>query len=168
MEKNTEEGIKKVLESKIAVRILYCIGIAIVAMLIFHAGITVGFQKALYGRAWGEHYNENFGIGRPFDMGMHGGMINGIGMMGYFPDAHGATGKIIKIEPPNIIVADMDNTEKIIATDTDTKIEEGRMDIGIKDLKIEDFIVTIGAPSDKGIIQAKFIRVIPSPEFLNQ
>ena len=162
--KKIYEDIKKVFESRFSFKILCGIGIVIIALLIFSAGVTVGFHKASFGRAWGENYNENFG------MGHHNGDLGGIGrigMMDYFPNAHGATGKIIKMELPNIIVQDKDNTEKTILINTDTKIQKGRQNITTVDLKVDDFIVAIGSPNDKGVIETKFIRVIPSPELLN-
>lgn len=155
----------KMLESKVLVRILYIIGIVIIATLIFSAGVTVGFHKASFGRAWGEHYNENFG------MGHRNSRIMGIdkdGVMDYFPNAHGATGKIIKIELPSIIVEDKDNTEKVILIKEDTKIQKTREEIARTDLKLDDFVIIIGTPDAQGQIEAKFIRVLPSPEFLNQ
>jgi hypothetical protein len=155
--KKIYEDIKKVFESEVSFKVLCGIGVIIVALLIFSAGVTVGFRKASFGRAWGEHYNENFGMGRS--------VISPNSMMGYFPNAHGATGKIVKIELPNIIVKD--NTEKTILISNDTTIAKGRDGIGAADLKVDDFIIAIGTPDDKGVIEAKFIRVIPSPEFLN-
>ena len=147
-----EENIRKVLESKTAVRILYVIGIFIIVMLIFSAGIIVGFHKASFGHAWEENYEHNFG------------MIPNRPMLGEdnFPNAHGAIGKIIKIELPTIIVADKDNTEKVVLLKDDTKIEKMKMQIKSSDLAIDDFIVVIGSPSDKGQIEAKFIRVMPA------
>ena len=161
--KNIYEDIKSVLEGKGLFRILCGIGVVIIALLIFSAGTRVGFHKASFGRAWGENYNENFGMGR-----RNLGMMNfgNIGMMDYFPNAHGATGKIIKIELPNVIVQDRDNIEKVLLIDTDTKIQKGRDIILTTDLKIDDFIVVIGTPNEKGMIEAKLIRLIPSPEFL--
>ncbi|HEV7424393.1 MAG TPA: hypothetical protein VGO21_04360 [Candidatus Paceibacterota bacterium] len=158
------EELKKVFEGKIFFRVILITGIVIVFLLVFSAGVTVGFHKASYGRAWGEHYNENFGMGHRMPPM---GIIGNPGMMDYFPNAHGATGKIIKMEAQNIILQDKDSTEKSILLNSDTKIQKGRMDIAISDLKIDDFIVVIGTPDDKGMIEAKFIRVIPSPEFLN-
>jgi hypothetical protein len=35
-----------------------------------------------------------------------------------------------------------------------------------EDLALDDFVVVIGVPNDKGVIEAKLIRVIPKPEFL--
>ena len=163
--KKIYEEIKNVFESKISFRILCLIGFFVVALLIFVAGVTVGYHKASFGRAWGEHYYENFGLGgRHFGMGST--VMNKIGMMNYFPTGHGATGKIIRIEPPKFIMQDKDNTEKIIIIETDTEIREGRDNMTINDLATGDFVVIIGTPNELGQIEAKLIRVIPSPEFL--
>lgn len=154
--KKMYEDIKKIFESKISNNIVYGIGAVILALIIFSAGVKVGFHKSSFGRDWGEHYNENFGMGRRSEK---------MGMMNYFPNAHGTTGKILKLEIPNILVQDKDNTEKVVATDDDTKIQKGSESITIADLKIDDFIVVIGTPNNKGQIEAKLIRVMPNPSF---
>ncbi len=162
-----KENIKKIIESKSLFRILCGIGIVIFLMLVFYTGVTVGVHKASFGQAWGEHYNENFGMGYNPNTKWMGMMSARPGLDGgYFPNAHGAVGKIIKIEPPNIIVQDKDNMEKVISIGDDTQIEKARTKIGIADLNVNDFTVTIGTPDNQGIIEAKFIRVIPSPQLL--
>jgi hypothetical protein len=157
MEKFYEET-KKVFGSKLSFRVLCGIGIVIVILLIFSAGIAVGFRKASFGAAWGEHYMQNFGMPTRQNFGLGANV---------FPNAHGATGKIIKTELPNIIVED-NNTEKTILVGDDTRIEKGRSRGEASDLKVDDFIVTIGSPNDKGMIEAKFIRILPNPELLNK
>jgi len=150
--KKIYEDIKKVFESKVAFRILIGIGILIIALLIFSAGIIIGFHKASFERAWEENYEQNFGP-RP------NGPIFG---QGNFPNAHGAIGKILKIELPTIIVQDnKDNTEKVILLKADTQIEKTNTAIAGQDLKIDDFVVVIGTPNPQGQIEAKFIRVMP-------
>ena len=158
------EDIKKVFESKASFRILCGIGTVVVALLIFAGGVSVGLHQATFGRDWQDHYNENFGVVRP----PYTDAMRKIGIINDFPIAHGSTGKIIKLELPNIIVEDKDNTEKTISIASDTTIEQGKVAIQATDLKIDDFIVAIGTPDTQGIIEAKFIRVIPSPELLNQ
>ena len=150
--------IKKVFESKVLIKVLYGIGIFIVILIIFSAGMSVGFRKATFGHAWGENYERNFGM-MPPPIGFNGNN---------FPNAHGAIGKIIKIELPTIIVEDRDNTEKVVLIKDDTKIEKIRSIITNADLKINDFIVVIGTPDDQGQIEAKFIRIMPAPDFLNK
>jgi hypothetical protein len=149
--KKIYEDIKKVFESKVSFKILCGIGIIIVTLLIFSAGINVGFHKASFGRAWGENYERNFGM-----------MPNRL-MFGRdnFPNANGAIGKIIKIELPTIIVQDKDNIEKVVLIKNDTQIQKTKEAVTINDLKIDDFVVVIGAPNDQGQIEAKLIRIMP-------
>ena len=148
---NISEKIRKVFDSKTSFRILCGIGIAIVALLIFSAGVDVGFHKASFGRAWGENYEHNFGfVPNPPVFGGDN-----------FPNANGAIGKIIKIELPTIIVQDKDNTEKVVLIKNDTQIQEMRAPITSSDLKIDNFVVIIGEPNTQGQIEAKFIRVMP-------
>lgn len=148
-----KESVKKVLESRVVIKVLYGIGIVLVAMLIFYAGITVGFHKASFGHAWGENYERNFG------------MMQNRPMFGQdnFPNANGAIGKIIKITLPTIIVQDRDNIEKVILIKSDTQIQKLRENITTNDLKVDDSIVVIGTPNEQGQIEAKFIRIMPLP-----
>ena len=158
--KKIYEKLKKIFESKILVGVLYGVGIVIIALIIFSVGVFVGFHKASFGRAWDNNYSRNFG------MNNHGGPLGSPEMMDSFPNAHGVIGKIIKIELPTVIVADRDNLEKVVLIKDDTKIQKMRNDIMAADLKLDDFIVVIGSPNDQGQIEAKFIRLMPSPDFL--
>jgi hypothetical protein len=127
----------------------------IVAMVIFQAGVFVGFHKASFGRDWGNHYYDNFGPRNGF---------MGVTHMGHqFPNAHGAAGLIIKTDVATVIVQDRDLTEKIILIQPTTKILKQDQEISATDLKADDFIVVIGDPNDQGQIEAKFIRVLPAP-----
>jgi hypothetical protein len=156
--KEIHEKLKKVFESKVLMGVLYGFGIVIVLGFVFYAGISVGFHKASFGRAWGDNYEKNFGM-RPEHPGFGFSGNN-------FPNAHGSTGKIIKIELPTMIVQDQDKTEKVVLIKDDTKIQKMRDVIKSSDLKIDDFVVVIGSPSDQGQIEAKFIRIMPQPDFL--
>lgn len=154
--KKIQEKLKKVLESKILVGVLYGVGGILVLMLVFSLGVSVGFHKASFGKNWGENYERNFGM-------KHGDMLGKFEGRGEnFPNAHGAVGKILKIELPNIIVIDKDNTEKVIVLNEQTKIQAMRQELKATDLKIDNFIVVIGSPDEKGQIEAKFIRLMPS------
>jgi len=150
--KKIYEDIKNVFESKVSFRILCAVGIVIVSLLIFSAGVTVGFYKASFGRAWGDNYERNFGMmpNRPMF-----GQDN-------FPNANGAIGKIIKITLPTIIVQDKDNTEKVILIKDDTKIQKMMSTVKSSDLAIDDFVVIIGSPNTQGQIEAKLIRIMPA------
>jgi len=149
--KHTHDELVKIFESKTTFKILCGIGIVLVALLIFYAGVNVGFHKASFGRAWGENYERNFGFGPDHPLL---GADN-------FPNANGAIGKIIKIELPTIIVQDKNNTEKVILLSSDTHIEKMANAIDSSELSVNDFIVVIGSPNDQGQVEAKFIRVMP-------
>jgi len=152
--KKLHEKMLQFFESKILVKILYGVGILIITILIFSAGVSVGLHKASFGRAWGDNYERNFGMMSP---------SHSLGLGGEnFPNGNGAVGKIIKITLPTIIVQDKDNTEKVILINTDTKIEQMRNEIKATDLAINDFLVVIGSPNNQGQIEAKFIRVMPA------
>ena len=151
---------KKILdifESKISIKILYGVGGVIILIIAFSLGISVGFHKASFGKAWGENYERNFGMmpNRP-----------GFGKDN-FPNSHGAIGKIIKIELPTIIVQDKNNTEKVVLLKDNTKVEKMMQEIKMNELMIDDFIIAIGSPNDQGQIEAKLVRVMPAPELLN-
>jgi hypothetical protein len=158
--KNIKEKIEKLLESKVFVGMLYGIGAMVVLMVVFSLGVSFGSHRAQFGKDWGENYERNFGRMSPPPFGLGLDKDN-------FPNAHGAVGKIIKIELPTLIVQDKDNTEKVILIKEDTKIQKMRDEIAKNDLKIDDFIVVIGSPNNTGQIEAKLIRIMPSPELLN-
>ncbi|MFA6300883.1 MAG: hypothetical protein WC609_00865 [Candidatus Paceibacterota bacterium] len=149
--KKISENVRSFFESKTALAVLCVIGFAVVALLIFSLGVSVGFRKASFGRAWGENYERNFGMGP-------GGPIPG---RDNFPNAHGAIGKIMKIELPTIIVQDKDNTEKIILISDNTQIQKAKDSINASNLNVDDSIIVIGDPNEQGQIEAKFIRVLP-------
>ncbi len=149
--KKIYEDIKKIFESKVSTKVLVVIGVVIVALLIFYAGVAVGFLKASFAHNWEENYERNFGM-RP-DSFMFG--------KDNFPNAHGAIGKVIKIELPTIIVQGIDNTEKVVLINDDTQIQKIKEVVTAPDLKIDDSVVVIGTPNAQGQIEAKLIRIMP-------
>lgn len=86
------------------------------------------------------------------------------GDFGNMPNAHGAVGKIIKVELPTVVVFDgKDLTEKVIVIDDKTEIRKMRDIVSIDDLKLDEHIIVIGSPNSSGQIEAKLIRFIPAP-----
>ena len=61
---------------------------------------------------------------------------------------------------------DKDSTEKVILAANDTQVQRMRENITANDLKINDFLVVIGSPNEQGQIEAKLIRLVPSPELM--
>jgi hypothetical protein len=148
-------NIKTIAQSRTLRGIIIGIGLFVVVILIFQAGVFVGYRKADFSYRFGDNYSNTFGSGRS-------GMMNGF-PQDMFIGGHGAVGKIIRINLPTIVVADQGNVEKVINISDDTVVRRFRDTVKPADLKVDDFIVVLGQPDDKGQIDAKLIRIMPSP-----
>ena len=132
--------------------------IIVIVVLIFGAGIVVGERKARFSFRWAEQYHRNFA----------GPQVGFFSDWRSFPagdliGAHGVFGQIIKIDGSTVIIKGSDNVEKIVLIKDSTIIERFRDIVKITDLKVDGYIVVIGEPNDAGQIEAKFIRLLPSP-----
>ena len=158
---NTNEikgKIKNILGSNNFKTAIYTIGVLVILFIVFQIGMIAGFHKVSFGRDWDDNYAMNFGSPH---MGPRM-MIGEFGDAGNFPNAHGAIGKIIKIQLPTIIVLDeKDNTEKVVLLDDKIQIRRGRDSLTKDELKIDDHVVIIGTPNSSGQIEAKLIRLLP-------
>lgn len=152
---------KDFLQTKHFRKVLFRLGVFIIALLIFQAGMLVGFRKAEFSFRMGDNYYRAFdgdevnGYKLPFGMSHLRG--------GAFPGSHGAIGQVIKIDLPTLIIEDPKNVEKEVLVSTSTLIKKFRHIIKKEDIKADDFVTVIGSPNDKSQIEAKFIRVIPAP-----
>ena len=142
---------EKFTKSKSFTRIIYGLGIFIVILAIFQAGIFVGTRKAEFSGRFGDNYH------RIFEDRRLGGQM-GMGMM---PNPHGATGKIVKIDLPTFVIASSDNTEKIIRVDNHTLIRHFQDELTTKHLVLDTNVVVLGAPNENGEIEARLIRILP-------
>lgn len=135
---------------------LIVLGAFIVLLLVFRAGVFVGYKKAQFSYRWGENYHRNFAGPRS---GFFGDFRRGFGDRGGFINAHGTFGSVIKVDGNTIIVKGRDNVEKTVLVSDNTTINKGRETIKVSDLKVDDRVVIIGSPNDQGQIEAKLIRV---------
>ncbi|MFA6338993.1 MAG: hypothetical protein WCW87_02975 [Candidatus Paceibacterota bacterium] len=150
---------KEIFESKKFKIIIYCVGVLVLILVVFQAGEFVGYKKAEFSYMWGNNYYQTFG-------NPHREPMMNSPMGDDFPTSHGAIGKIIKIELPSIIVLGPDNIEKIVLITDDTLINQFREKIKPENLKINDSIVVVGEPNSKSQIEAKLIRLIPTPPIM--
>ena len=151
------EKIKKIFESKslrMVIGVLFIIG---VVLFIFEAGVIVGYKSAFFSSHLGDNYYKNFEGGEPDEHVFSN--LNPVNL----PSANGAAGSILKISLPSIVVADKDGTEKTIIVTDDTIFRQFRNDISSSNLKIGDFIIVVGSPTNTGEIEAKLVRVVPPP-----
>jgi hypothetical protein len=138
-------------------KMIHFIGALIVILIVFQAGVFVGFKKASFSYRGGDNYSRMFGErnrGIP--------QFPGTNMMDP-SNAHGTSGKIISVQLPTIIIADNDNTEKTALVSEKTLIMNFREQMKTSDLKVNDFVVIIGTPNDEGQIEARLIRIMPTP-----
>lgn len=149
----------KFLQSKNFKIVLIVIGALIVLLLVFKAGVSVGYRKANFSYRWGENYHRNFAGPRG---GFLGDFRPGFGE-GPFINAHGTAGSIIKIDGNTIVTKGRDNVEQIVLVKDDTTITRLRTQVQISDLKVDEMIIVIGNPNEAGQIEAKLIRVMPPP-----
>ena len=146
---------KKIFQSKLFTKILAGIGIVIVALLIFQAGVLVGYHKAAFSYRGGQDYYHTFGEHRRnFPMGM--GRED-------FSDSHGIIGKIIKTDLPTLVIEGQNKIEQVVLTNDQTMVRHLRDILKPSDLKTDDYVVVIGSPNDKSQIEARFIRLLPQP-----
>lgn len=155
--------VQEFLKSKTFKKILIGLGVFIIALFVFQAGIFVGYRKASFSYKWGDNYTRTFGG----DNLRNGGRI--MGMMGPwgpnssdFSNAHGTIGNIVKIDLPAVVVLDQNKVEKIILISGNTQIRNQREAASSSDLKLDDTVVVIGSPNDKSQIEARLIRIMPS------
>lgn len=154
------DKVKNILKSKTFRTVIITLGVLVLVCLIFQAGRMSGFRRASFGRDWGNNYAMNFGSPHmgPKIMGEN------FGNFGNLPNDGGAIGKIIKMELPSIVVLDeKDNTEKVVLINDETEIRMARESMTKDDLKIDGYIVVMGAPNSSGQIEARLIRVLPAP-----
>ena len=152
---------KNLFQSSLFRGILIGLGVAIAALLIFQAGLHVGYRKASFSFHGGDNFYRAFGEKRHQKdfMGMK---------RGDFPNAHGALGKIISIQLPTFILEDEAHVEKIVLIKDDTIIRKFRDTLQAKELTTDDQVVVFGAPNDQAQIEAKMIRIVPQQEEQDQ
>ncbi len=162
--KNKKMKIPDISKSKAVKIVIGCICALVLILLVFQAGMFVGYRKAMFAGKMSDGYFKTFegGMG-----GLHGGsnqgfpeMVNGSFFGRDLPGGHGAAGKVIGVQPLSILVADSNNVEKEVINATSTIVRKFREQVSFSDIKIGDSVVVIGSPNDKGQIEAKFIRVM--------
>jgi hypothetical protein len=144
----------------------FIIGIAtfLVLVIVFQAGVFVGFKKAGFSQRLGENYGRIFGDQKGPEM--MDGMFKGL-PFDNLPGGHGAVGVVIKVSSSTIVVSEPNNIEKIVLLNGETAIRKARDEINIENIVIGDFVSIIGESNSKGEIEAKLVRIMPPPPFAN-
>ncbi len=149
--------LKDIHKSKTVRGVLIGLGIAILVLVIFRAGMVAGYHRAHFSGQFGDNFSRNF-------MGpREGGFMKEFSDNHMLPDGHGAVGEIVSLVPPVLVISEKDNIEKTVVVSTSTEVRKFRDTIQLSDLKVGDFVVVLGNPNTNGQIEAKLIRNVPSP-----
>lgn len=152
-------NLKEIHKSKTVRGTVIGLGVAVLVLVIFQAGMVAGYHKARFGARFGDNFNRNFVDPRASGFG------KGFGDRNFPIGGHGAVGEIVSIALPQIVVAGPDNLEKTILIKDDTLVRQFRNEVPVTDLKVGDRIVVLGTPNDDGQVEAKLIRTVPpTPE----
>ena len=145
-------------QSKLFKRIVVGVGLLIIMLLAFGAGLSVGYRKARFSYAWGENYDRNFGGPQHGIFGFLSEQESEHGFM----NAHGTFGSVLSISAGSstLVINGRDNAEKTVRVSSSTAFRARRDAIQFSDIKIGDPVVVIGAPNDQGQIEAKLIRLL--------
>ena len=141
-------------QSKTIRGIIIGIGITVLILCILFVGMNIGEHRARFAGQFGDNFERNF-------MRPRGGMMGPLNET--LPGGHGAVGEIISINLPQIIINGPDNLEKIILISASTTIRQFQENIQDANLKVGDFVTVIGNPNESGQVEAKLIRIMPSP-----
>lgn len=152
----------KIFKSKWFGVAVFCFAELALVLIVFRAGMAVGFGKANFSYRWGEQYHQLFG-------GPRGGwMMGGPGMMGgrgpfggdNFIAPHGLVGTVLRVDTSTVMIKDLrTNNEQSLLVTPNTTIRRGNENIKISDIKINDKVVVIGAPSSTGQTEVQLMRV---------
>ncbi len=136
------------------------IGILVIVLVSFAAGVNVGSHKATFASRWGENYERHFlgeegGIGGRLPDGkklkmMEKGMRN----------AHGVAGEVLSVSGATIILKDRKNQESTVRVNESTIINRGPEAIALAGIALGDRIAVIGKPQEDGVVAAHLIRVL--------
>ncbi|MDE1924631.1 MAG: hypothetical protein KGH79_00400 [Patescibacteria group bacterium] len=136
--------------------IFWGIGALVTLLLVFRAGVVVGFHEALSSHGLGRRPPQS----EPFGLSLFGGTIPG----------HGAVGSIATVTLPTLIIQTRDGMmEKIGITSATAINDENGQPLAPSELKAGDMVIIIGEPGNtgdmnsEGEIDARLIRVLPPP-----
>jgi hypothetical protein len=136
-------------------KLITVIAIILGTLIVFSAGMRVGFRQASYSYQWNDSYARQFGgLRSPFMM-MRGGDRDDPRV------SHGAAGTVVAIRLPSVVIKGPSESEKIILISTSTTIRQFHDLAASTTIRVGDTLVVLGAPDPQGQIHASLIRIMP-------
>lgn len=150
--------INKFLQSEKYSRLVKTLGVLLAILVIFGAGIFVGYRKADFSNRWSSNYYRDFGVSHsPFGPSVISDTDDNA------PIPHGAFGTVIGVNLPTFAVKGPNEAEKVIVIGPRTIIRTMRNLGTTTDIKTGQSLIIIGEPDSQGQIDASFIRIVPAP-----
>lgn len=146
---------KDFLQSDKYSKLVTALGILLAVLVIFGAGVFVGYRKADFSYRWSDNYYRDFG-GPNSPLGMSDADDNA-------QTPHGAFGTVIGVNLPTFAVKGQNEAEKIIIVGPQTVIRTLRNSGTTTDIHVGQSVIIIGEPDDQGQIDASFVRIVPAP-----
>jgi hypothetical protein len=129
-------------------------GFALIALILFGAGLVIGHRSAEFEYQWDSHYSNAFGGPQsPF-----GGASDDRPNM-----PHGAFGSVIGVNFPSFAIKGPHEAERIVIIGTTTAIHFLHESTTTSAIRIGSSVIVIGEPDDQGKIDATLIRIMPTP-----
>lgn len=145
---------KEFLQSPLFDKLIRALGALLIALIVFAAGVMVGYRKAEFSYHWETHYADMFG-GSASPFAITGDTDDNV------PTSHGAFGQVVAVDLPTLTVKGPREAEKIIIIGPDTAIRRFRNSASTTDISVGQSVVVIGTPDDEGRIEATLIRIMP-------
>jgi hypothetical protein len=143
------------LQSEGYTRLLTALGFLLAALVIFGAGIFVGYSKAEFSYHWSNNYYRDFG-GPESPFGLPGSDDGA-------PNSYGAFGTVVGVNLPLFAVKGPNEAEKVVIISPQTTIHLLRDPATTTDIHPGESVIVIGEPDDQGQIEASFVRILPLP-----
>ncbi|HVU06696.1 MAG TPA: hypothetical protein VHE10_02840 [Candidatus Paceibacterota bacterium] len=129
----------------------------IATLLVFQAGVSVGYHKASFSYRSSDRF---FRMVQGPETGV-ASLTTGF-PVDEFSASHGTAGRIVSVSLPTFVVASPDNREQTVTIDGNTVVRMFRATASSSDIRPEQFTVVLGEPNQAGTIQARFVRIMPA------
>lgn len=133
--------------------IVYLLAIVLAVVVIFEAGVAVGYHRAAFSYHWTKGFMADNHDPRSF-----------FAVFSHDPDEpnpHGTMGQVVSVHLPEVLVKGPNSPEQVVVIGPGTAVRRFRGDGTSTDITAGQQVIVIGSPDDTGDIQASFIRILP-------
>jgi len=132
--------------------IAYLLAIFLGVVLIFEAGVAVGYHRAQFSERWSAGFaRDSRDPGSFFAVFQHDPDE---------PNPHGTIGQVVSVHMPEVLVKGQSSPEQIVIVGPRTQVRLFRGNGTSTDIQSGQQVIVIGEPDDQGQIQASFIRIL--------